>query len=84
MFQLLADESAWRCIYRRARGLALGLAGSVAAAREIASMLYGTKALDAGVFGGVSAAMVLVAAAACAVPAWRASRLDPMTALRTE
>jgi putative ABC transport system permease protein len=65
-------------------GLALGLAGSVAAAREIASMLYGTKALDAGVFGGVSAAMVLVAAAACAVPAWRASRLDPMTALRTE
>ncbi len=65
-------------------GLALGLAGSVAAAKEIASMLYGTRALDPAVFGVVSLALVLVAAAACAAPAWRASRLDPMTALRTE
>jgi predicted permease len=65
-------------------GLALGLAASVAAAKEIASMLYGTQALDPGVFAGVSAAIILVAAAACALPAWRASRLDPMHALRVE
>lgn len=65
-------------------GLGLGLAASAAAVREIASMLYGTQPLDAAVFAGVSLALVMVAAAACVVPAWRASRLDPMTALRTE
>jgi predicted permease len=65
-------------------GLVLGLAASVAAAKEIASMLYGIEPLDAAVFVGVSGALLLVAALACAVPAWRASRLDPMQALRTE
>jgi len=65
-------------------GLVLGLAASVAAARMIASMLYGTEALDGAVFAAVSGALLLVAALACAVPAWRASRLDPMRALRTE
>lgn len=65
-------------------GLVLGLAASVAAARMIASMLYGTEALDGVVFAAVSGALLLVAALACAVPAWRASRLDPMRALRTE
>jgi putative ABC transport system permease protein len=65
-------------------GLVLGLAASAGAAKEIASMLYGTEALDMSVFAGVSGALLLVAAAACLVPAWRASRLDPMRALRTE
>ncbi len=65
-------------------GLVLGLVASIAAAKEIASMLYGTRALDPAVFGGVSLTLLAVAAAACAVPAWRASRLDPMTALRRE
>jgi len=65
-------------------GLVLGLAASVGAAKEIASMLYGTKALDPAVFAWVSGALLLVAVAACLVPAWRASRLDPMHALRTE
>jgi ABC-type antimicrobial peptide transport system permease subunit len=65
-------------------GLLLGLAASMGAAKEIASMLYGTQPFDAEVFAGVSAALLLVAAMACAVPARRASRLDPMQALRTE
>jgi putative ABC transport system permease protein len=65
-------------------GLQLGLAASVGAAKEIASMLYGTQPLDAAVFAAVSATLLLVAATACAVPAWRASRLDPVQALRTE
>jgi len=65
-------------------GLVLGLAASVAAAKEIASMLYGTEPLDAAVFAGVSGTLLVVAALACLVPAWRASRLDPMQALRTE
>ena len=46
-------------------GLAIGLAGSAAAAREIASMLYGTEPLDAAVFGAVSLTLLAVAAAAC-------------------
>jgi putative ABC transport system permease protein len=65
-------------------GLAVGLAASVAAAKGIASMLYGTQALDPVVFAGVSLTLLAVAALACMVPAWRASRLDPVQALRME
>jgi predicted permease len=65
-------------------GLAFGLAASMGAARLIRSMLYGTQPLDPTVFAAVAATLLLVAALACMVPAWRASRLDPMQALRTE
>ena len=65
-------------------GLAFGLAASAAAVRLIRSMLYETQPLDPAVFAGVAATLLLVAALACLVPAWRASRLDPMQALRTE
>jgi predicted permease len=65
-------------------GLVLGLAASVGAAKQIASMLYGTEPLDAAVFAAVSAALLLVTVTACVVPAWRASRLDPVQALRAE
>jgi predicted permease len=65
-------------------GLALGLAGSAVAVRQIQSMLYETEPLDPAVFAVVTAMLLLVAALACMIPAWRASRLDPMQALRTE
>jgi putative ABC transport system permease protein len=65
-------------------GLVFGLAGSAAAVRLIRSMLYQTEPLDPSVFAAVTAALLLVAAAACVLPAWRASRLDPMQALRME
>ncbi|WP_446745150.1 ADOP family duplicated permease [Silvibacterium acidisoli] len=65
-------------------GLVLGLIGSIATTRLIQSLLYGTKALDPVVFATVAAALLAVAGLACLVPAWRASRLDPMQALRTE
>jgi predicted permease len=65
-------------------GLVVGLVGSVGAAELIRSMLYGTKPLDPMVFAAVSGTLLLVAAFACMFPAWRAARLDPMQALRTE
>ncbi len=65
-------------------GLILGLIASSGVAHLIRSMLYGTPALDPAVFLVVAVTLLLVASAACAIPAWRASRLDPMTALRME
>jgi ABC-type antimicrobial peptide transport system permease subunit len=65
-------------------GLAVGIAGSIGASQLIRSMLYGTRPLDPSVFFGVAAILLCVACAACLIPAWRASRLDPMTALRAE
>jgi len=65
-------------------GLAFGLAASAATARLIRSMLYETQPLDPFVFGAVAALLLLVAVLACLIPAWSASRLDPMQALRTE
>jgi len=47
-------------------------------------MLYATKPLDPEVFVVVAGMLMASAALACFVPAWRASRLDPMQALRTE
>jgi putative ABC transport system permease protein len=65
-------------------GLLLGLAGSGFAVQLIRTMLYGTRALDWVLFAEVGLLLSIVAAIACAIPAWRASRLDPMQALRTE
>jgi len=65
-------------------GLFLGLIGSAAAVRLIRSMLYQTEPLDPMVFASVAAVLLAVATLACMLPAWRASRLDPMQALRTE
>lgn len=65
-------------------GLAFGLIASAAATRLMQSLLYGTQPLDLAVFVVVSLTFVTVAALSCLVPAWRASRLDPMQALRSE
>jgi predicted permease len=65
-------------------GLFVGLAGSALAVRLIRSMLYQTEPLDPMVFASVAALLLAVSTLACLLPAWRASRLDPMQALRTE
>jgi len=65
-------------------GLVLGLAGSVGTVRLLESMLYETDKLDPMVFAAVAGVLLVVAVGACMAPAWRASRVDPMSALRTE
>jgi len=65
-------------------GLAAGIACSLAAVRLMQAVLYGTSPLDPFVFVSVIVTLFMVATAACALPAWRASRLDPVQALRAE
>ncbi|HEY6490889.1 MAG: ABC transporter permease [Terracidiphilus sp.] len=65
-------------------GLVTGLAASAVVVRQIQAMLYETAPLDPTVYAAVTATLLLVAALACLLPAWRASRLDPMQALRSE
>jgi putative ABC transport system permease protein len=65
-------------------GIALGLAGAVAATRLLQSMLFGVEPLDAPTFLAVSLMFGTVATLASYIPARRATRLDPMVALRSE
>ncbi len=65
-------------------GVFAGLIGAVALTRVIASLLFGVSATDVATFLTVPAVMVLVAFAATVIPAWRASSVDPMVALRDE
>ncbi|MGH7577627.1 MAG: ADOP family duplicated permease [Longimicrobiales bacterium] len=63
-------------------GIAFGAAGAVAASQAITSMLFGVSRLDAITYSGVIAVLGAVSAIACAVPAWRAARVDPARTLR--
>jgi predicted permease len=65
-------------------GLIVGLAASLEVGRLMRDLLYEIKPLDPAVFVAVAAMLLAVAAIACIVPAWRASRLDPLQALRSE
>ncbi len=65
-------------------GLAIGAAGSLAVTRLLGSMLFEVKPGDPVTLIGVSLLLMLVALAACYVPAWRASHVDPLVALRHE
>jgi putative ABC transport system permease protein len=65
-------------------GIVAGLAGAAGMTRVIQAMLFGVKATDPVTFAAVAGVLAFVAMGACWVPAMRATRVDPLTALRYE
>jgi len=65
-------------------GVGIGIVGSLGLARAIQGLLFGVPANDPIVFVSIPVLLGLVALAAVSIPAWRASRIDPLRALRTE
>ena len=67
-----------------AAGVAAGLAGGFALGETMSSLVFGVTVRDPATFAGVAVILAAVALAACAIPARRAARVDPMVALRCE
>jgi ABC-type antimicrobial peptide transport system permease subunit len=67
-----------------ALGLALGLVAAAGAARLIGTLLYGVRPLDPLVYAAVAVVFTIVASLACLLPSLRASRIDPLDALRAD
>jgi ABC-type antimicrobial peptide transport system permease subunit len=63
-------------------GIALGVAGALAAASLLETLVFGVKASDPLTLSLVAGGLLLVSVAASLLPAWRAARVDPLTVLR--
>jgi len=78
-----------RMVIRQALGLAMtgiavGMAGAYALARTISTLLYGVKPTDPATFAAVALVILAATLMASFIPAWRATRVDPMVALHYE
>jgi putative ABC transport system permease protein len=65
-------------------GVSIGVAGALALGRVLATLIYGIQASDPLTFVAVAALLLIVAALACSIPAYRAARVEPIQALRDE
>jgi ABC-type antimicrobial peptide transport system permease subunit len=64
--------------------IACGLLGGLAIGKALSSLIFGVAVRDPLTFSGVALTMTIIAIVACAIPALRASRVDPIIALRHE
>jgi len=65
-------------------GLVLGIGGALALTRLLETLLFGVKTRDPATFLAIAGLLSIVAMLACYIPAWRATRVDPLEALRCE
>ena len=80
IFKMVIGQGLWLAVI----GIAVGIAGAIAFGRVMASLLFGVVTTDLTIFAGVSLLLGLVAFVACYLPARKATRVDPMVALRNE
>jgi predicted permease len=80
VLQMILSQGAWLV----GSGLVLGVIGALALRRALASVLFGVAPTDPGIFAGVLVVLALVGLTACYLPAHRATRVDPLVALRRE
>jgi ABC-type antimicrobial peptide transport system permease subunit len=65
-------------------GIAIGIVAALALGRLVQSLLFGVSATDPSSMIAATVTLCVLAGVACMVPAWRASRVDPMVALRSD
>ena len=73
-----------RALVLMAIGVVIGTAGALVLTRVMAGLLYEVRPTDGATFAGAALPLAALAVAASLVPAWRATRVDPLVALRTE